>query len=387
MHNKNKNIKLRYMSVRHLLSSVLFFCLFCSCFAASYSESSQVWALSFLPGIVNSQRANNSDTLQILTEEAMNEVLQNNQTQQLIGNWEIEWGPVIYARRLEITTHSDNCIMIVKNSTEPTWLIGIAGTNPFSIIDWIQDFNVRDMVPWSSIVSSAPSTSGAIAKGTEEGLSNIIHKMKYNRKTILDYLKTINFPENSTVYVAGHSLGGALTCTYGLYLQETKDQWDPKGMVNLRIRPSAGPTPGNSTWNDYFFEKIQYNLDNSRFISPINSLDIVPHAFDDKTLLELPSIYDVCIPAIPAINDSVNIVIDYANHQYAFMDYQTIFTGEFEYFSQLSCDDTGPIDALAYYFNEAGYQHMNGYYSPLGIQDFISIMTLVQQQVYGKTSF
>jgi len=236
----------------------VFFFNSCSCWTSdipSYNETSQVWALSFLSGIGNAHRANSSDALLDETITAMKALLGNGDTQKLIGKWDIVWGPVIYSRRSAI---AGNCVVIVKNQDSPTWVISIAGTNPRSLLDWLEDIRVRLTIPWHRVVSSAPRSSGSIARGTHEGLMDIIEMVDTNNgETILEFLKKTDFTLNSSLYISGHSLGGALTSVVGLYLIDNESSWKTeKDNVTIKFRPTAGPTPGNSDWNDYFFSRI-----------------------------------------------------------------------------------------------------------------------------------
>lgn len=112
-----------------------------------------------------------------------------------------------------------------------------------------------------------------------------------------------------SVTVTGHSLGGALSPVTALALSDSQgvsldkpNGWDPKSTSHISVMPTAGPTPGDEVWRDYY--------ENSRIEKTDrvwNKLDIVPHAWQISMLNEIPTIYEPTIVLPPKEEKPFNI--------------------------------------------------------------------------------
>src|SRR5262249_13625321 len=151
-------------------------------------------------------------------------------------------------------------------ATPSQYAIGIAGTNPKSILDWIiEDGFVAWQVPWVYALLDAPGAK--IALGTAIGLA-LLQNMKPSSKvpgggsTLVDFLATVTKSPVQAA-VAGHSLGGALAPTAALWLADTQgflSHWDRHKNATLSALPTAGPTAGNSAFATYSGKKLGARL-------------------------------------------------------------------------------------------------------------------------------
>ena len=72
--------------------------------------------------------------------------------QSKIGQWTILCGPVIYYHDPKNQVW-DNIMYVAKGenaeTNNPQYVVAIAGTNPKSVFDWLQeDFDTHEMLPW-----------------------------------------------------------------------------------------------------------------------------------------------------------------------------------------------------------------------------------------------
>jgi hypothetical protein len=91
-----------------------------------------------------------------------------------------------------------------------------------------------------------------------------------------------------------------------LWLEETRLFWDPLRQTTLLCLPSAGPTAGNTAFASYSDGKLRTD----KFA---NSLDVVPHAWNESTLQAIGSLYAPYIPADPLICLLVGVAIKAAD--------------------------------------------------------------------------
>src|SRR5207253_5383677 len=113
--------------------------------------------------------------------------------------------------------------------------------------------------------------------------------------------------------VTGHSLGGALAPTLALWLKDIQWSWNTAGNVQISAMPSAGPSAGNSAFSHY----SDRTLATTRFV---NSLDVVPHAWNERTLSQLKNLYAPSIPEDPIMDG----LIDWAMQAASAGDYLSV---------------------------------------------------------------
>jgi hypothetical protein len=242
------------------------------------------WATSLSFNLTGS-----SSEIALQTKKLLLKVLLDPAVRKLIGVWDLVWGPAVYADSFNgDDKKSLNAMFIVVPRLDPQQaVIAISGTNGSSMMDWIvEDFNVFQKVPWPYGVSA---TNPEISLGTAYGLDKLVTLEAADPETRLlatarSFLAGQSFTK---IMVAGHSLGGALSPCYSLYLEETRDLWDPSRKATISCLPTAGPTPGDVNFSQYYDERLQ-GTTNRQW----NSMDVVPHAFDIVRLGQIPDIYE-----------------------------------------------------------------------------------------------
>ncbi|HEX5725565.1 MAG TPA: hypothetical protein VFX98_08875 [Longimicrobiaceae bacterium] len=230
--------------------------------------------------------------------------LDKEETKKKIGAWSIVWGPVV--KQFDTRLYAVNAMYVAESVKEPgTYVIGIAGTNPSSLFDWlVEDAFVSKQTPWVF----APRTGARISRGTAIGLAILLNaKPGGNRPgagtTLLDFARGIGKKAGQKVIVSGHSLGGALSATVTLWLHDVRIIWDPERKVELSGLPTAGPTAGNGAFARYSDRSISV----ARFA---NAIDVVPHAWQASDLAKIPTLYAPHIEPNAEINRLVKIAED-----------------------------------------------------------------------------
>jgi hypothetical protein len=257
----------------------------------SISESQKtVFALS---NFANAVRATTGEDLAPLAYKLIQQSLAN--AAPTIGTWEIVWGPAVNAQPIG-KAYRMNTMYVVRNVQSPLeYVVAIAGTNPYSLLDWIvEDGFVHTQVPWIYAPLAAPGAK--IALGTAIGLH--IHQtfrpeagLPGTGATLTDFLRTVT-GEKVQICVTGHSLGGALAPTVALWLADTQKiplLWDPHGNATISSLPTAGPTAGNAAFAAHAGEKL-----GARLTPFYNSIDVIPQAWRETgtpSLSAIPSLY------------------------------------------------------------------------------------------------
>ena len=226
--------------------------------------------------------------------------LGNYKSPDKLGPWTIAWGPIV----LVVGNQADNSMYVARSEDDPSrYVVAIAGTNPISLFDWlVNDLYVKQMISWKKVMgetkgSTEASETASIAEGTKIGLVNLLgakpsgdHPQAGN--TLVTFLLGLQKPIK--LITTGHSKGGALSPTLALWLKDNQSTWDPNGQSQISSMPTAGPTAGNSAFAAYSDKTLPTV---TRFA---NSLDIVPHAWNQDQLEKIRQLYD---PPIPTKND------------------------------------------------------------------------------------
>ncbi len=223
---------------------------------------------------------------------------------QLIGgDWQVVWGPGVY----EIDAQSgkaDNTAFIVYSTTQDTYVVAIAGTDPSAFFDWFdEDFEVgpKDCVNWPDILDNLPTsvpadpTQAQISLGTAKGVYYLLNNLvQYSssqtaNQTLQAYLSELAPTSATTKLIfTGHSLGGALAPTLASWFANYNTHGWTAG-TQVCALPTAGPTPGNSIfasdWDNTFSLQQENNINSGNHVSALNALvyniqDIVPHAWE-----------------------------------------------------------------------------------------------------------
>ena len=291
-----------------------------------------------------------------------------------IGPWQIVWGPAVY--QAPGSNHADNVMFVARSATTPPQLVvSIAGTNPASVFDWlVEDFFVGAQVPWA--YGNPPlGSQPKIAAGTFVGLT-ILQRLAPGpglpgAGLLLQDFLTTAFDQAMNVITTGHSLGGALSPTFGLWLFDTQTTWDPHAQATVFCQPSAGPTPGNGDFAAYYTQSAL----GRRTTRIDNSLDIVPQAWNDTTLSQIPMCY---APAIMP-DALVDFLVSWARDAAQGGDYTPINLTASPLDGTINTTIIDPnATAFANFLAQAGYQHVHEYLILLGITPSAPILKAVQ---------
>jgi len=280
-----------------------------------------------------------------------------------IGTWSVAWGPVVVQH--EPDSYAINAMYVAEcqdHHLRGTCVVGIAGTNPSSLFDWlVEDGLVQKQIPWVYALRSAPGAK--IALGTGIGLSKLQHATPGNGRpgagtTLLKFLGGIEPKLGKRLIISGHSLGGALSPTLTLWLHDVRILWDTFHLVQLSTMPTAGPTAGNSIFAGY----SDKHLTATRFA---NAIDVVPHAWQASDLEKIPTLYAPDIEPDQTIHD----LVAFAKRLSANGDYTQILhdTGWFPFDV-----DTALIDPTKSVFvnfaRQLAYQHTFAYMRYFGVK-------------------
>ena len=279
--------------------------------------------------------------------------------------WQVVWGPA--ALQYPSDGYALNAMYVASPIGQPTrFVIAIAGTNIPSALDWfLEDFNVSIQVPWT-----APPAAGspAISMATATGLSILVTTKPSTGLpgaglTLQQFLNLKTLPATALrVETTGHSLGGALAPALALWLadhQGTPTGWDPNTVATVSSMPTAGATPGNLDFANYYESRL--GASTRRFH---NSLDPVPYGWNLETLNQLPTLYAPAIPQSRGIDALVSLALETA----AKGDYAPILPAAPPIAGTINSSLINPVaTAEANYVAQMGYQHTTAYYIAFGL--------------------
>ncbi len=204
-----------------------------------------------------------------------------------LSDWKRVWGPAVTIRRSDMIKGNpyvaSASYTIFQQQGTDNYVVGIEATNEYSYYDWrTLDFNVATTNKWTEICPDAGETSGVLSHGTYLGLNTLI-----NLNSVLDEQKSgVAFLDNIiadaknnnkqvNIVVTGHSLGGALSPVFALYMQDHVETANATANANVYCMSTAGATPGDDAFAAYYNSKL---LKNS--VRVWNFLDVVPRGWD-----------------------------------------------------------------------------------------------------------
>jgi len=167
-----------------------------------YTEQQQAFVISVLSNNAAGQTGDPASIAAWLKNDVTTLLGQKTFT-DLIGNWSLVWGPVVWQDASINSTVADNVMMAAQNSDTNDIVVAIAGTNPNSAFDrGTEDLDVGTTVTFDS------NSGSWISQGASDGITNL-EGMTDGGNSLVDYLNGIS-PTNANLIFAGHSLGGAL---------------------------------------------------------------------------------------------------------------------------------------------------------------------------------
>jgi hypothetical protein len=290
---------------------------------------------------------------------------------ELSGQWKIVWGPRVYDFPIISKGHSNNTMLVVQNTDNPNmYAVAIAGTDPKSWSDWVfEDFWVWDTRPWH--YGNLPaSLNPQISAATSVGLSTLqaiapVSGTPAQGLALREFFSSIvsNTSEDISIYVTGHSLGGALAPAVACWLNDTKSTWDEKGQSTIHAYAFAGATPGNADFATWMNSQFQ----GDQLVRVSNTLDMVPHAWNYDTMLEIQNLY----PAPYSLPSLLDGVIRGIATKLQAIDYQ--FVGEGSQIQAIdgSIYDVDPLPSaqIERFFAQVLKQHVDAYPEKLGLPD------------------
>jgi len=326
----------------------------------------KIWYyLSFWSNAVSDYYQGTQAELEAKLNQAIQTNLQNNA--DLIGAWEIAWGPCVFfkADSDQDTGIAANAMYVAQKPGTAEYVVAIAGSNFVSPYSIAQDCLVGGQDAWNTFApSTAAGIDAKIAQGTGLGLQALLGMSpasgyKQAGKTLVEFFRAATATTAVNITVTGLSLGGALSPAMALYLHDERALWDQNGHSAITVMPMAGPTPGNGAFTQYY--------DNSpvgqQTIRYVNTLDIVPHAWNLATLEELKTLYQGYIPD----SEIVNGLVDWAMDLAADGDYTIIANDSGRLEGTFNEDINVSKIPFVNYIAQAGFQHIDGYQQWFGI--------------------
>lgn len=229
------------------------------------------------------------------------------------GTWALEWGP-------GITSDRGNLVYVASYSigSDPVFIaVCVRGTDikvfGEGLLDELrQDLKAGCQYEWPSgstcVPVPPPANTALVSRGSMELLQTLTTEATdANGKTLMDFLPAyVSSNSGAPLVVTGHSLGGAATMVFALYLQS-----------NLSPAPTivpntfAAPTPGNSAFVSVYEQTFAWC---PRWY---NTIDLVPFAFENVDGMH--QLWQQCNLAPPFwANDGINkIANDITGLQYS----------------------------------------------------------------------
>lgn len=295
--------------------------------------------------------------------EQVTSALNNETIKSYIGNWDIVWGPCTKNskqrdKNLKVIPNefiTDNAMFVAKgqdpdDETKTLYVISISGTNLISKFGWLdEDFKVETkfMKSWKTIPNAK------IAGGSYDGVKILKNLKNDKNQNIISFLSQLPLDQNTEVATCGHSLAGTLSPLLALKIIEWKEKEHKSFLVSTY--PSAGASSGNKAFVEYAESKF-----GNHYHSVINNYDIVPHAWNSKTLLQIPDIYNTAPFGFLTLSEKVKQALEYSeNNCLKNSEYIRIFDGkpqEYRFY--------GEPEVAATFILEAGFQHIDAYNSP-----------------------
>ena len=169
---------------------------------------------------------------------------------------------------------------------------------------WSQDFLVKKQVPWRLIQAGPALEDALISEGTAAAVTlrrdlRPAQGAKGEGQSLVEaILGILERSEGSCVMrFTGHSLGGLLAPVMALWLLDylaDGGRGDLEAKLALEVYGYAAPTAGNGAFAAYLESRISANaeLASGRVKRYASDLDIAPCAWDESTLMILPSLYE-----------------------------------------------------------------------------------------------
>lgn len=267
---------------------------------ATFDLWQQAYVLSMQAGAVSAKQGTPS-VLALGLDAVLKKFYAQPATVSAIGQWSTVWGPAVFESKPDPASYADNVMFAAANADRSVYLVGIAGTSPNSKYDIDQeDLAVGTTEAWPY---GAPSgLKPYLSTGTALGVNNLlgmVDTLRSPNQTLLAFLQSLPSSTTgpATLIFSGHSLGGALTPALALaFFNPNGGKLSTSAWANVYVYPTAGPTPGNADFGSYLSAVFPptkpgaqpYQVWNRNVM---NTLDVIPHAWQISTLDEIPGLY------------------------------------------------------------------------------------------------
>ena len=386
----------------------------------SYDINQQVFTLSYLSNAVSGLKGDAAQLEPIFVKRA-NKFLADDRIRGLIGDWSIAWGPVVFEFSDDSTNlvekafcndptrlaemafcdaikkakeRATNAAFIArrKGAGGDTYVLGIAATNFISLFDWlVEDAGVELTKKWT--FGQVPrGLKPKISFGTATGLKILMGlKDPATGQTIERFLNKAA-GKNNTLYIAGHSLAGALSPTLALAYFNEDAALDKSEWKSVEVYPSAGATPGNGDFSKLFNKIFPVTQSGSQPYSLWNadiwnSLDVVPHAWNEGglilfhkpgTLAEVPVLYGDDLDIFAKV--TVLNLVETARLLALGHDYTSIPPREPQPVAgRLAGELKGKVVTFQDFLDQMVYQHVDAYAQLIGIEKAYDILRHIQK--------
>lgn len=162
------------------------------------------------------------------------------------------------------------------------------------------------------------------------------------------------------IIVTGHSKGGALCSTLALWLADMREEWDAARKARVRSFSFAGPTAGNEAFARYSDSVLGHECHRV-----VNTLDVVPLAWEAETLPEIPRLYEPEVkrlPPIEALAGQVSTRVGPLGYRHVGLNVSRL---------------TGALAPKKGFAEQMMYQHLEGYLELMGLSGLMNLETFL----------
>jgi len=272
----------------------------------------QIYLLSGLSNGVYNIRVNDPEVpsggFDELLRDKVETALDDEYIQDYIGEWNLVWGPVVDNTPLQTLSKTPQELPYASNSMyvaqkDNQYVVSIAASNGKSLFDsMVEDSFVGRQIDWEYADEFPEELDPKIAGGISIGLNILLNMHSPSQGKLLDFLGEAVQEANEVpqIIFTGISLGGALSPVLALAALDSQDTWAQGNSFNIYVEPIAGQTPGNEDFSTYY--DISLGNNTTRIW---NSIDIIPHLWNEEMLDEIPSLYEPEIGATGLIQTLV----------------------------------------------------------------------------------
>jgi hypothetical protein len=282
--------------------------------------------------------------------------------------WQVVW--------VGLTPDRANLAYVARNtSVADEFAVVLRGTLFTSLQDLGEDLDVGTLVPFAAGgVPKAPAQLGRISMGAMTAFTETTSAVYLPAgTTLLEALQALIRDAGTapTIYVTGHSLGGATATTVGLWLNAQALQPAPA----IQVYTFAAPTAGDANFASWFETVLPSGATSGNGSMCIwNMYDVVPNAWAslDSVLNFYPS------PPGPAAPDLVQFIVGMISQQLGATYVQPTQQPALNSGWTVYCQYGSIQDAFQQWQLQAGFQHgANTYLQLLGAPQLPSLAPTV----------